>query len=616
MSSDNKRFTYNRFSNVAVAVEDHGNIIEVKSWTQLSSAGSEVNNWDGTVLLGVDFDAIYDDLQKGIKCKAYLDENVVCGGLPRGMGYDEKTQLKEFATAISEIFSAPRWVEGAFAARIALEWKKLNFKELSQEELLSLAKEIYPAVNTVAVTPNGNLWAPNPTIRGLEVSKASMADAVEVGVLLSKNGSKVSTKQAMSLIEDGLIVIRNFNDTLTATASIKGKSGDYENRPDNKKLLSLIDSLIKQSAKGDFEGQDGYCYTCKSVKSCKCATTATKFKTMMTSAVENIGGDTQEHRWGDKFCSRPTVQNIISAGKLSTDVRNLMLKNHASEVSNWEKTLGREVWFDIAVFLDQCGQDEKVLDSFALKLMKELMKAQARVKSIHNYAETLYLDFDSQSSSLMPGYNEIYLGRDAIFSYFARQAQRATMRKLTPVNERNEKFNEFSDIRYIVVSRTAEWIQGIHTSKLGDRPCVFIDTGYSGSIPRAIASKESIKIFDRAGKKGPKMILGNGTAQVRLMQTTNLGYQFAKQWSGNSVTQIEHDAKPTYTAKAVDEAKPTSALEQLVFRVLRRGISNLASSETEVLLRKNEGVGAIRTYSDVQRFLAEQDEKYGAVVPA
>lgn len=601
----NTRFAYDRFGFRATAAVQGTNTFELTSWSQLSNVASELPNWDGSVAVGEDFEEIAALLAKGQAPTGYLDERVVCGGIPGDIPWMLSDMFDEFVDKMVKIFKAPRWVKGQFASTLALAWRAAGYPKVNEEGLLEIAKEHYPALTQVVKAPSGAWWAPNAIIRGLEVYKAQEVDAFEIAQLLTRHGSKTTTAEALGKVRDGMLAIRNFEDRLVAVGSTK-TSPRVQTRPDNDKILGWVEHLVQEAINNEFELADGFCYKCKtnSVK-CRCPKGAKDFQAMVKQAMKSRGG---EHRWGDVYASRPTVESIINAGKGSGEVRAKMVALHGENlVAEWEGKLGRAVWFDISIFLEQCHQKVDSLEAdVSGMLMVELLGAQKRVESVHDYAPTLYEEFEGPDAQLSGKYTEVYLGRDAIFAYFARWAQRAAMRASTPLEERYERFADLSEIRYTVVSRTAKWISGVHTPKLGSYPAVFIDTGFSGSIPRAIAQEEHLHIVDRPGKKAASVTLVSGLAQVRLMNTTNRGYQFVRQWTTAAVNEIEMDAKPTVTASAVDEAAPTGAVEQLVFRVLRRGISNLSYQKTQELLAKGGGRKRILSLEDAMAFVAEQ----------
>lgn len=611
MSVENARFSFNRFSfRTAGAVGSQG-LTEISSWSQVGDLERQVDGWDGQIVYAADIDELHALVKAKDAPTGFLDESVVCGGLPRDLPWMLEDVFNDYVDMMANIFNAPRWVKSAFASTLALAWKSAGYPKLDVLGLHTLAQGIYPALHSVVQTPSKSWWAPNPTIRGLEVFMASDSDAPEVAQVLTKAGTKTSTSEARKLIKNGMLAIRNFEDRLTALSALSKATLRVQARPDNDKILSMVEGLVKQAAEGEIEGADNYCYSCKKgVAKCKCSKSKSDFVTKAKSDLSKANGSGGEHRWGHLHASRPTIDSIVQGGALSVEVRDVMFKEFASEAPGWEEKLGRAVWFDVALFLLQCHQKSDVLKDLGSGIMRELMAASERAANVHKYAPTLFEEFEGPNAKLDGKFSEVYLGRDAIFAYHARQAQREVMRAATPLDERHERFSKLSEIRYVVISRTAKWITGVHSAKLGNHPAVFIDTGFAGSIPRMIATEEHLKIMDRPGARSQgKVLVQNGVSHIRLMSTGNTAYRFIKQWSSGEVNQIEMDAKPTQTAYAVDEATPTSALEQLVFRVLRREIRELSRRQTKELLNQTPGMGAIRTYADAMAFIEKQKEE-------
>lgn len=605
MLTSNKRFSFNRFTQRAAGAVGAQGLTEVTSWSQVADLERQVDGWDGKIVYAADIDELHALVKAKDAPSGFLDESVVCGGLPRDLPWMLEDVFSDYVDQMALIFNAPRWVKSAFASTLALAWKEQGYPKVDAEGLHDIAKGVYPALLSVAKTPNGAWWAPNPTIRGLEVYRANDSDAPEIAQVLSKSGSSTTTSEARKIVKTGVLVIRNFEDTLTALSVFKKENLRVQTRPDNDKILSMIEGLLKQSAAGAIENADGYCYTCLK-GSCVCYASPKAFIEDIKPKLGNLNRSSGEHRWGESQASRPTIDSITKSGALSVEVRELMFATFPAEADAWEKTLGRAVWFDLAIFLLQSGQSAKVLTEIGELLMEELTKASDRALKVHKYAPTLFAEFEGPQAKLDGKFSEVYLGRDAIFAYHARQAQREAMRAATPIEKRYDRFSVLSDIKYVVISRTATWISGVHSEKLGRHPAVFVDTGFAGSIPCMIAKEEHLKIMDRPGPRSGRVLVENGVSHIRLMSTGNAAYRFITQWTHAEVNHIEMDAKPTKTAYAVDEAVPTSALEQLVFRVLRREIRELSKTQTRELLAATPGMGAIRTYADAMAFVAKQ----------
>lgn len=593
-----------------------GELTKIQSWKDLKALREQFAaqglSYDGSVIFAPK-GQLAQAIEAGTFNSEYMDPSTIRGGYPEDCPQHVRDAIGAFVAEFKVNLFGNTQEMRDIRATLAIEMRALGYPQVSLSEMLKIAAQHYPGLEAFKVKDSHITYQPplglflQPRDADL-LTKARVPAASDRKALLEalrRSNVKIDGKEIEKALDRlptlvawdsrgklTVVKVSMPEDESYAKTVYSNEEGWFCSTVVDKAMLVYATSWLSKKDKNE----PGLCYKCLGTP-CECFSGKEDFIKYVKETLSEGRGDHSEHRWGTKCSSRLTFDNHRKAVERAAEVKEYIDGKGSTSADKFKEAYGENVFYNLALFLEQTGQPTEVLDSIGDALFKELAATRKRVKEMHGrYADTLFNEFEHASKrTVHEKLSEVYLGRDGIYAYNARQAQLNAIRKSMGPDERRRRRQEEDELHYVIASRSAEWVPEMHESLLGSARTMFIDTGFSGTIPRKIARAqasagrgEKVGMKDRGPWSEPDDIM-------RLFSTDYPRYGFQQLMSHNDATIIEHDAKTTFSSGVINGGRPTPALEQLVFRQARDQIRAQAYERTLALTQEAQSPEPVRS---------------------